>query len=113
MKEKYENLKSVVKHHIDSFNWFTTEGLSSLPNSISPLELNNGKDKIKISLKKIKISKPKSSTKGKVYYPREAREAMENYSGELKATFTFENNSEPEDYEYSCGEFPIMVKSNR
>ncbi|KAB7494168.1 DNA-directed RNA polymerase I subunit RPA2 [Armadillidium nasatum] len=119
-EEANEEVIHLADPHIDSFNFFLDEGLSSVVQNIPPLEfaLLNG-DKISIFIQDIEIGKPQvpkahADTVDTNVYPKECIESGSTYKAVLRGTLSWTVNERVQDpFTNNMGEIPIMVKSKK
>ncbi|RXG54467.1 DNA-directed RNA polymerase I subunit RPA2 [Armadillidium vulgare] len=119
-EEPNEEVIHLADPHIDSFNFFLEEGLSSIAQNIPPVEfaLLNG-DKISLFIQDIEIGKPQvpkahADTVDTNVYPKECIESGSTYKAALRGTLSWTLNERVQDpFTSNMGEIPIMVKSKK
>ena len=133
----FKNNKNLVKHHIDSFNYFITEQISQIvkEKNNNPIIIYNkfnetlkkNMQELHIEFDNIQISKPEllnNDGSVKQMYPNEARLRNLTYSSDLFIDInckliTHDNDpskeSKMKEYEpirkFPCGKIPIMLRS--
>jgi DNA-directed RNA polymerase beta subunit len=121
--EENEFIRSLARHHIDSFDYAMTEVLKKLPTYIKPLEIrSNEKTKdifsyMLVSYESFELGTPvhdltANLKKSNELYPHECRERELNYSAPLYATINRKIDTDyPESIKIKLGNIPVMVGS--
>jgi len=116
-EERQDMLKQLIAPHLESYNYFLTEGLSSAVENLYPLTLDacDEHESLKLWIRDVVISKPRDPDGGRDMktYPLECRQSKISYTGQMTATICYEiddGDSEGE-LNINMGQFPIMVGS--
>jgi len=129
--ERVERLRSLVRPHVESFDWAMMDGLGELPSELDDVCVAvirehdaKGQRQLRVSLENAYISKPRIMTTGKrardrassstaAMYPRHAREGRATYQAELNGVFCFrEGDTVIDRVTRRLGEVPVMVCSS-
>ncbi|KAL0210350.1 hypothetical protein RCL1_004786 [Eukaryota sp. TZLM3-RCL] len=108
----------LVKPHIDSYNYFLSDGLKHIVQYSVPLEFDlPGYSSVRLAVEQIQIHEPQkpgsSSGLQESLFPRDAREGDVTYGGVLDVTFSISiNNAAPESFSRRLGVWPIMLRSS-
>lgn len=113
-----EYLQTLGTPHIESFDYFLTEGLDQIVKDLRPVEFSVATShKVEISISKAFIIPPSVpygtvGVKSNLVWPTECRQRGSTYSGKLIAKFQWKlNGIEQKSIERDVGHVPIMVKS--
>ncbi|XP_009102799.2 DNA-directed RNA polymerase I subunit 2 [Brassica rapa] len=125
--EDFKELRNLVTHHIESFDYMTEKGLDVMFTRINSVNVYDPstENKWKISLENPKVFSPQkeslsSNSRKESLYPFECRQAKISYTGALMADVCFQYDNGlgsglgavvREKFEF--GELPIMLMSNR
>ncbi|KQJ97293.1 DNA-directed RNA polymerase I subunit 2 [Brachypodium distachyon] len=112
---EYATLRELYRPHIESFDYFLDEGLDKMLLSIRPMDISHpsSSDTLRISLEKGHLLPPLRDVRmAKPLYPQECRQARISYSGEFKVDTLFQfNNGAPMRQTFNFGHLPIMLMS--
>ncbi|CAH8299301.1 unnamed protein product [Eruca vesicaria subsp. sativa] len=128
--EDFKELRNLVTHHIQSFDYMTERGLDVMFNRINPVYVNDpsSDNKWKIWLENPKVFSPQkeslsSNSRKESLYPFECRQAKVSYTGAFMADVCFSFDSGLGGHggglgavvreKFEFGELPIMLMSNR
>ncbi|GLI65505.1 hypothetical protein VaNZ11_009054, partial [Volvox africanus] len=112
--EVYQRL---VEPHVESFNWFITEGISRTAESLRKFQVVHPKtgETLRFWWTDVRVSRPvaEATRKGSTrILPRDCREGGTTYKGALTATFNWQvDDATPRTEEKLLGGLPIMVRS--
>ncbi|KAK3259971.1 DNA-directed RNA polymerase I subunit RPA2, partial [Cymbomonas tetramitiformis] len=114
-----DELKDLVRPHIDSFDYFLNEGVKTIVEDLPPLEFNHPETDTTVTfwIENVSISKPMKENAANVsetrLFPTECREAGKTYAGKITGTVCSQiGDGEVERHERRMGEIPIMVGSS-
>lgn len=113
-------MEALLAPHVDSFDAFVSEGLSSHVADLEAQEasLPSGAPQLRIWFESLTIGKPVRSDGGsldvKAMYPAEARERGISYRAQLHGVICRQLGEEdPVSFSRALGQLPIMVRSKR
>jgi DNA-directed RNA polymerase I subunit RPA2 len=111
----HKRLKHLVAPHVDSFNYFLENGLTTAVADILPLEMQlvDGPF-IKIAVQSVHIANPFKNEDGALEQrltPREARERGLSYCAKMTVQMKVEVDGHALDVTSKAGDMPIMVMS--
>lgn len=114
-EEDYATLRELYRPHIESFDYFLDEGLDKMLLSIRPMEITHPSSNttLRMSLEKGHVLPPmKDGRLGQPLYPQECRQGRISYSGEFKVEAVFQfNDGAPIRQTFNFGQLPIMLMS--
>ena len=115
-KQVPQALKNIFKPHVESFNWFLTEGLKSVPKALEPLEVQYKNYILEVKCIDVHVEKPKvvgfRSSTDIAFYPSECRQRGTSYLTRIYAKFATSINGVQKGIVARCvGSIPMMVKS--
>ncbi|PKA48040.1 DNA-directed RNA polymerase II subunit RPB2 [Apostasia shenzhenica] len=115
MNDNYASLRELVRHHVESFDYFLDEGLAKALMEIRPCKIV---DKTTGSILKIFVEKhylyppTKEGRRNEPIYPAECRQTMTSYRGEFKIEVGLQYDGGVVVREkISFGHLPIMLMS--
>jgi DNA-directed RNA polymerase I subunit RPA2 len=102
--------------HIESFNYFLTDGLKQVINSLDPheFELTNG-EKLKVFVEEVNITQPKVGSqidvKERRIFPAESRQRHVTYAGNCSMTLGwYKNGNKQPSLDFDLGQIPLMIR---
>ena len=117
-----QRLKHLTAPHVDSFDYFLTQGMHAAVDDMSAMELRvEGVDGragpvVRMCLESVRLAAPSVTEDGdtRPMTPREARERGLNYAGAMSVAVLVEVDDQPPvRFDASLGDFPIMVRSEK
>lgn len=121
MDNSAEKLKVAAQHHIESFNYFYTHGLTQICKHLSPIEVcKPGHREIvlpfksmKIWIEELQVGPPNQSGQGDTrLFPTQCRQSKKSYTAPILGTICRQIDDRPkETIRMSLGDIPIVVKS--
>lgn len=108
----------LVAPHVESFNWFVSDGLTLAVKNLLPVTLSapEGGQKLTVRVIGARVGTAIKSEDCADHrlLPKECRELRMSYKAPLYATLSLQtDNLEPVEVDRKLGDIPIMVKSNR
>ncbi|GLC33155.1 hypothetical protein PLESTB_000364600 [Pleodorina starrii] len=114
-----EEHQRLVEPHVESFNYFLTEGIERVTESVEPVEVSHPQtgQSMRFWWTDLRVERP-TRDEGvtrvgiRKLMPRDCREAGTTYKGNLVATFNWQDDDGTEQsVEKKLGGMPIMVRS--
>ncbi|KAJ4796363.1 DNA-directed RNA polymerase subunit beta [Rhynchospora pubera] len=113
-KPDYAALKELFRPHIESFDYFTDEGMEKAVTSVRPVEISHKKTNLRIYLEKAMLLPPMKKERNNEdrLYPDECRMSKSTYCGAFRAVVSLQYDDRTIIREnVNFGHLPIMVKS--
>lgn len=115
----FKELRELVTHHIESFDYMSDKGLEVMFNRIRPVSIIHPftKNKLRIFLDNPQLYRPQREGLSKTamkeaLFPFECRQAKISYTGTFLADVCFQYNEGPVIRErFDFGQFPVMLMS--
>ena len=114
----------LVKPHVESFNWFTTTGLDSLPNAVPAqymrVSSTENDQRLRIGIETVTLDKPQiTGSSFPALYPAETRQRKTTYGSKLQVKVYFElwrgeqtKHRQRTSFPLTFSEVPVMLGSN-
>lgn len=116
--EDLQELKELVRHHIESYDYMVEEGLDVMLKRIKPVEISNSFTNSNLRIwfdnPEIQVPQKDRGSIGDRLYPSECRLAKLSYTGTFLMDVCFQWDGGVAVREnFNFGQFPIMLKSKR
>lgn len=112
-----KSISDITKPHVESFNWFITDGLKLIPKSITPVNVQIHDLRLQFKIASLTLEKPKVPDIKQAYgnfhvYPSESRQRHSSYCGRLSIGMEYYINGLKQGMVTDANHLiPIMVKS--
>lgn len=111
-EKDYSALEELFRHHIESFDYMTEQGIITMLQEIKPIRVSHASSNHKLTIRFLDAKVYPPQKERSALYPFECRQAKLSYTGKFLVEISFQwDDGAVIKQKFNFGQFPIMLKS--